>query len=323
MFDRLEPRAVDPRAIGDLRVLVVDAKQDGQRGTVDALRERGCVCRVIADDADVVAEAAGERPDAIVLDSCVVDGRGLDVLRELKADHRTALIPVIAVADGGRSEAVLELLHAGADDSVAKPFRPAELLARIAGAARRRALLGGVSPLTGLPGNQLLTREIQARIDRDEPFAFLHVDLDNFKAYNDRYGYVRGDGVIAATAQMLQARVEETGVPAVLGHIGGDDFGIVTTVDAAVPLGESAAAAFDGLSPGFYDQAELDRGRVIVETREGERIEVPLMSVSIGVTVWTAGRVPQATSVADAASEMKAVAKRHPGSHVAVDRRRR
>jgi len=320
--DRLDHRGDERRAVDDLRVLVVDTEDHGRQHTVQVLREQGCDCRVASAEDNTVQTAVDLRPDAIVLDSCVLAGSGTALLRRLKTDHRTALVPVICVAGDERSEAVLELLAAGADDYVSKPFRPEELLARIVGAARRRALLGGVSPLTGLPGNLLLTRELQARLDRGEQFAFLHVDLDSFKAFNDRYGYVRGDRVIADTAQMLHAQVEAQGVSAVLGHIGGDDFGVVTTPDAARPLADAVAAAFDDLVPGFYDPHERERGSVLVETREGGMIEVPLMSVSIGVALWTTEHIRSTTAVADAASEMKAVAKRHLGSFVAVDRRR-
>jgi diguanylate cyclase (GGDEF)-like protein len=309
--------------IGDLRVLVVDTEGHGRQHTVQMLRKHGSDCHVVPDDDNTVHTAGELRPDAIVLDSCVLATSGVDLLRQLKADHRTALIPVICVAGDVRSNAVIELLAAGADDYVARPFRTVELLARILGAARRRALLGGVSPLTGLPGNVLLTRELESRLeDGGGEFAFLHIDVDHFKAFNDRYGYVRGDQVIAATARMLQAQVEDQGASAVLGHIGGDDFGIVTTTDAARPLADAVATAFDALSPGFYDEQERARRSVLTETREGAEVAVPLMSVSIGVALWTPGQARSATAVADVASEMKTVAKRHAGSHVAVDCRR-
>lgn len=307
----------------DLRVMVVDTEDHGRQHVVQVLRSRGCDCRVVSADDNTVQTAIDLRPDAIVLDSCVLTGAGPDLLRRLKADHRTALIPVICVAGDGDSAPVLELLAAGADDYVAVPFDPDELLARIVGAARRRALLGGVSPLTGLPGNLLLTRELQSRLDAGDEFAFLHIDLDNFKAYNDRYGYVRGDRVIADTAQMLHAQVEGQGALAVLGHIGGDDFGIVTTIDAAPALAGTIADAFDAFSPSFYDDGERERRAITVETRDGRRLDVPLMSVSVGVALWTAEHPRSATAVADTAAEMKSVAKRHLGSYVAVERRRR
>ncbi len=322
MIDRRAHDGGERDAIGELRVLVVDTEDHGRQHVVQVLRARGSDCRVVAADDNTVQAAIDLRPDAIVLDSCVLEGDGPRLLRRLKADHRTALVPVICVAGGSDSAQASDLLAAGADDHVALPFDPDELLARIVGAARRRALLGGVSPLTGLPGNLLLTRELQTRLDAGGAFAFLHIDVDNFKAYNDRYGYVRGDRVIAETAQMLHAQVEAEDASSVLGHIGGDDFGVVTTVESARPLADAIAAAFDALAPSFYDQQERERRAITVETRDGRRLEVPLMSVSIGVALWTDAHPRATTAVADAAAEMKSVAKRHLGSYVAVDRRR-
>ncbi len=321
MPDRFGYRGIERAAAGDLRVLVVDTEDHGRQHTVKVLRERGCDCQVVAADDNAVQTASDYRPDVIVLDSCVLARSGSELLRWLKADHRTALVPVICVAADGGSEAVLELLAAGADDYVAKPFDADELLARIVGAARRRALLGGINPLTGLPGNLMLTRELQARIDDGEGFAFLHVDLDNFKAFNDRYGFVRGDRVIADTAQLLHTSVERVGVTAAIGHIGGDDFGIVTTVEAAAPLADEIARAFDEVAPASYDDSDRERGWILVEGRDGRTTSVPLLSVSIGVTLWAAGRPRSPVAVADAAAEMKGLAKRHAGSYVAVDRR--
>lgn len=323
MADHSAHHGGERTAVAELRVLVIDNEDHGRQHVAQVLRIRGCDCEVVAADDNTLQSVIGIRPDAIVLGSRVLEDAGSELLRTLKADHRTALIPVICVAGNADSAPVLDLLEAGADDYVALPFDPDELLARIVGAARRRALLGGVSPLTGLPGNLLLTRELQTRLDAEEAFAFLHIDLDNFKAYNDRYGYVRGDRVIAETAQMLHAQVEGQGASVVLGHIGGDDFGIVTTVDAAQPLADAIAAAFDAFSPSFYEGDERDRGVISVEARDGRHLEVPLMSVSIGVALWTAAHPRSTTAVADAAAEMKSVAKRHPGSYVAVDRRRR
>lgn len=302
-----------------LRVMVVDTEDHGRQHVVRVLRSRGCDCRVVSAGDNTVQMAVDLDPDAIVLDSCVLAGVGLDLLRRLKGDHRTALIPVICVAGDGDAAPVLELLAAGADDHVALAFDPDELLARILGATRRRALLGGVSPLTGLPGNLLLTRVLQSRLDAQEEFAFLHIDLDNFKAFNDRYGYVRGDLVIADTAQILHREVEAQGVSAVLGHIGGDDFGIVTTIEQARRLADAIAAAFDAFSPSFYDASERERRAITIETRDGRTLDVPLMSVSIGVASWAVDRPRSTTAVADAAAEMKSVAKRHLGSYVAVD----
>lgn len=302
------------------RVLVVEAVTEGREELRSALDAVGFACEEIAVEADVVGHAMRSQPDAILFAPGVSSDDGLGLLAELKGERRTLLIPAIFVVFKPELVTVLALLAAGADDCIASPFDAEELGARLRVATQRRALLGGVNPLTGLPGNVWLTRAIQRHLDGGEPFAFMQVDIDNFKAFNDRYGFVLGDDVIALTAELLEAAVAHVGLSdTVLGHIGGDDFGVVSPVEHAAAIAAELVRTFDEAAPAFYDEADRARGAMTADGRDGESREFPLVSVSIGLVVWGPHRPQSTRAVADAASVLKGLAKRRRGSFVATD----
>jgi len=316
-------RTGDAPVPADVRLLVVDDDPFAARMTSRVLEARGFAVELLLDPTEAVGAIVRVRPHVVLLDLHMGRLDGYGVLALLQDDHRTALVPVIAVTGDRRPETALALLGAGADDYVGKPFDVDELQARILTAIRRRVLLGGVSPLTGLPGNLLLTRAVERRLREGEPFGFLHADIDHFKAFNDRYGYVRGDDVIRTLAEILGDAADAVAASGtVLGHIGGDDFGAIAPADAIVPLAEEVVARFDAVAPSLHDEDDLRRGGVVTLDRRGQVVEHPLLSVSIGVAVWTADHPRVVKAVADVAGELKRHAKRRPGSQVAIDRRR-
>jgi GGDEF domain-containing protein len=245
----------------------------------------------------------------------------VEVLRQIRAHPPTVSLPVILLT--GRSDPADKVigLTAGADDYVVKPFDTLELIARIAGTLRRTADIRALSPLTGLPGNHRIDVEVSSRAAAGVPYALCHVDLDEFKGFNDAYGFQRGDDLLLLLASCLQKAVSRAGFPLpFLGHLGGDDFVVVCTPDQAEPLCGAAVGEFDEVSPYKYDPDDAARGYLEVLDRRGEPRRQPLASVSVGVAMDRHG-TRDFRAVIQAATEMKKVAKEHPGSHVAVDRR--
>jgi diguanylate cyclase (GGDEF)-like protein len=180
-----------------------------------------------------------------------------------------------------------------------------------------------VSPLTGLPGNTRILREITDRARAGTDFAVSHVDIDRFKPVNDVYGFQRGDEFIIALARTLHRAVVDVGLPpAFLGHIGGDDFLLVCTPEQLKDLTTKAVLAFQAAADALYDPIDAERGYIEVVSRTGEVQYPNLVTLSIGVAVST-----QETGFTDPreiiaiATEMKKVAKKHNGNYIAVDRR--
>lgn len=196
------------------------------------------------------------------------------------------------------------------------------LLHRATKEQRRRAQeMRAASPLTGLPGNLRIDEELATRVANDEPVALLHLDLDQFKAFNDRYGFLRGDEAIGTLARLLlEAQKRHPGT--FVGHIGGDDFVVVSRPEHVESLGGEVTERFDAAAPGLYDPEDAARAYIEVHDRRGIAHQVPLLSVSIGAAtnVWRA--VKDYRELVQAATEMKQHAKRQAGSVLSIDRRR-
>jgi diguanylate cyclase (GGDEF)-like protein len=157
---------------------------------------------------------------------------------------------------------------------------------------------------------------------RDQHFALLYADLDNFKAYNDHYGFARGDDVLRLAARLLQAAVQAAGQSAAfVGHVGGDDFVAITDEEAAKAVVEHLVERFDAEVGSLYDPPDAQQGYVEVENRRGRLERFPIVTISVGVASTASRRFCHYAEAVAAATEMKSVAKQQQGSGWAVDRR--
>jgi GGDEF domain-containing protein/predicted hydrocarbon binding protein len=186
---------------------------------------------------------------------------------------------------------------------------------------RLRALALDASPLTGLPGGVTIESHINDALRRGEPLAALYVDLDNFKAFNDAYGFLAGNEVIRFTAQCLTDVLGEKHDDYFVGHIGGDDFMALVRMDELHATAGSVAGRFDAGVRHFYGPSDLRRGFIEASDRRGHHHSFPIMTVSMGAVDLTRGAYTQAFQVSEACAEVKALAKAEPRSVLFVDRR--
>jgi diguanylate cyclase (GGDEF)-like protein len=178
------------------------------------------------------------------------------------------------------------------------------------------------NPLTGLPGNLFISDRLKDLVDRRQSFAVLYLDLDNFKAYNDKYGFERGDRIILVTAQLLSSCLAITeGNGQFLGHIGGDDFIIISQPDTAPGLAERIIAEFDREVQNYYEPEALEKEFIEVKNRRGEMEKFPIISISIALVSTNAIQFDNYLQVGEAAAELKKRAKQIPGSCLVVNRR--
>jgi diguanylate cyclase (GGDEF)-like protein len=279
--------------------------------------------RSVNDGIAALEEVRRNPPELILLDVMMPGMDGFEVCRRLKASPLTSRIPVIFLTAKSSLEDRLEGLTAFADDYVTKPWERQELLFRVRNQLRTRRAQLSSNALTGLPGNVQIENELGRRIGSHEKFAFLHVDLDNFKAYNDYYGYARGDALIRFVAALLVESVEMFGGDDdFVGHIGGDDFVVMTVPERATTIAERAKAEFDARVPAQYDLEDRERGYIsVLSNRQGGVRQFDLLSVTILVVTNVGRDIQHAAQVNDIAKELKKVGKATPGSCIVLDRR--
>jgi diguanylate cyclase (GGDEF)-like protein len=180
------------------------------------------------------------------------------------------------------------------------------------------------NPLTGLPGNLVIEREVEKRIVSGVPFAHGFADLDHFKAYNDRYGYRKGSEVLAKIGDIVRAAVEQHGTPEdLIGHIGGDDYIFLTPPEHADRICEKIIEETDQICPEFYSDEDREAGHFIAKDRFGVERQFPLLSISIAVVCSDRFENPTGQALGRECARMKEHLKKLPGSRYLVDRRRR
>lgn len=213
------------------KVLVIDDDRFMVRVISDCLEKEGFAVNGAYDFNSAMDKIYSNAPDIILLDVVLPEMNGVEICRLLRNDTRTSHVPIIMLTSKVEVEDKVAGLDAGADDYITKPFDCLELIARVKTHLRRAKQEKSFNPLTELPGNILIEEEIKKRVnDVKKKFAVLYVDLDNFKAYNDVYGFLKGDEVIKFVAHILKKNINELGNPDdFIGHIGGDDFIAITT----------------------------------------------------------------------------------------------
>ena len=263
-----------------------------------------------------------EKPDLVLLDVVLPDYSGFEICRILRDSESNNLMPIIMITSQDAQEDVLIGLELGADDYVKKPFNERELLSRIKNIFRRIDRNRNANPLTGLAGNHEIQREITSRITKGFGFAVIYGDLDNFKAYNDVYGFSNGDRIIILSADILRDQVALWGnQDDFVGHIGGDDFIVVTTPDKVSKVCEEIIADFDEKVLNFYNEGDRNSGYITTSNRKGEKDTFPLMTISLAVITNERREINTAVEVGDIAAEVKKKLKTMAGSNYFIDRR--
>ena len=248
---------------------------------------------------------------------------GFQVVRDLRKSFITRHIPIIMLTAKAELEDRLHGLDDGANDYIVKPWDYRELKARVRNALVWSQQQRSASPLTGLPGNLSIDEEVRRRIGNLGPLAFLQIDVDYFKSFNDHYGYARGDQAIQSLARILVETAHRFGGSSnFIGHIGGDDFVLLTTPEDAEALGEAIIAGFVEAVKTLYDPDDLERSYVEVRNRRHAIERFPLMSVTIAMVRTNRQAVSHLAQLIDIAQELKAHGKGIPGSVVVGERRR-
>ncbi len=274
-----------------------------------------------ADGQEAIEKTYKENPDLLILDYEMPKKTGFEVVKEVRSRTGYLHTPIIIFTAVTDKSTKLEGLGLDIDDYLTKPADEDEIVARVKLLLKRSQQRMDSNPLTHLPGNPSIQSRVEREIATGEPFAVLYCDLNNFKSFNDKYGFEAGDHVLKTTADVIvkSARLDPN---AFVGHIGGDDFIVVCKFDKAEAIAQQIAHKIDELAPSFYTEQDRQQGFMLSKNRKGEEEKFPFLAIGIGVVHNTKRKLTSFAMVSSIGSELKCLAKKHEkGSFYVLDRR--
>lgn len=314
------------------RIIIVDDADLDLRVHAATLRAQGYEVVTATSGTGALAIVETLIPDLFLIAAHMREMDGFTLCELLKDHSRLINVPVIFVMDQPTPDEIDRGYEAGGADYIAKPCHLSEFLARVGAQIRLSKLLQEIArleeaahdanPLTHLPGNNSIAAAIQRAIDAREDVTVIYADLDNFKAYNDHYGFSNGDDVLLYTAETLQTALRmNCPEGCFLGHEGGDDFVLVVDAAYAEQVGQDIVKRFDRGAPAFYSEEEAARGHIEAVDRQGRLACYPLVSLSMGGVRLLTHDFQRFLEVASVCAEVKKAAKAIPGSVLFMDRR--
>ncbi len=277
------------------RVAVVEDGEATRFFLVRTLRANGYDVKGIEDGPSALPLLRLHRPDVILLDVSLPGMTGFDVCRQIRQDPLVRDATVILLTGRASAEDRMAGWSAGADDYLVKPCEIPELLTRVAAHLRQRESpqQHWMNPITRLPAPAALEADLASRARRGESFAACYADIEHFKSYNDRYGFLAGDALLVVMADLLRtvaqdlsASAQAAGWPATMaGHLGSDDFLLITPPEQAMTAGTLLAQRFGAIVPSLYRSVDRERGWVPGVDRDGAQHSFPLVTLTIATVV--------------------------------------
>ena len=304
------------------KILVIDKDEDSLHLLVSRLEARGY--GVINADSSALGLrlVTEELPDLILVDSGMESIHGEELPHVIKHSTHNFFIPIIMMAKQDSIAEQIMGMHRGFDDIIIKPFNPLELQLRIRMNLKRAQESVQANPLTKLPGNIAIEHKIKESIASDRKFSVCYLDIDNFKSFNDKYGYDKGDDVIVQTSRIILRVIQDFNNEDIfVGHVGGDDFIVILSPEEEERFAEMCIAEFDRLIPTHYNKEDQEDGEIMVINRRGIEERFPLMSISIAAMTNVHRPYSNPGEIAQTAAEVKKYLKMQKGSNYLRDRR--
>jgi len=275
-------------------------------------------------ETDKIEVALTEIPALIIINEDTITRDIIEICKQIRNDDNNSITPIIVVSSNIEHKHRVDVLKQSVEYYIKAPIDQEYLYYTIKNIVRLMHMNRRVSPLTGLPGNVQIQAELKKRIMKKDEFAVLYFDLDNFKAYNDTYGFLNGDEILKFTAKVITKNIHNSeSINAFVGHIGGDDFVGIVSKDEYERICQDIILEFDKGILGYINEEDIERGYIEVANRRGIIEEFPLISISIGVVEIDKGRFRNTLEIGEVGAQVKHVAKTTMGSTYAVNRRKK
>lgn len=262
-------------------------------------------------------------PDMIIIDEDTINVDIIELCKSIRANEDNSITPIVVISSNWDKEHRIKILEESIEYFIIKPVDREYLYYTIKNILRLLQSNRTISALTGLPGNIQIQAEMKKRLLNRETFAMFYFDLDNFKAYNDIYGFSNGDEIIKFTARTIVNNIHNLGLEnSFIGHIGGDDFIAILEATDYDKIARDIISDFDTYVLGYYNAEDVARGFLEVANRRGIIEQFPLTSISIGVVEVTPGRFKSTLEIGEVGAQVKHQAKSVMGSTYVVNRRK-
>ena len=305
------------------RISLVTSSSFNRQDERLCLEAKGHTVSFKKDVAKALEAILSDPPDILIIEKGLERNLDREVISALKNNLQLALMPIILVVSERDIATSLDWDCYTVDDIISNRATVEELLTRIELSIARSHRVADNNPLTKLPGNSSILKSIQNMLDQKKPHAVCYVDIDNFKPYNDKYGFSRGDEVIRMVGRILVNVVQEhCGSEGFVGHVGGDDFVFHVPIEKAEAVCQDVIKNFSALIPLFLDEEDLEAGYFTSTDRQGNVLKFPLTTLSIAVVPCEPCRYSHYGEVASTAAKLKKKVKSLEGSNYFIDRRK-
>ena len=274
-------------------------------------------------DKQEILEALGEIPSLIIINGDGMINNLLKICEFIRKSPENRITPVIVTSEVREESYRIEVLKRVVEYYIPKPLNQKFFYYTIKNLSRLIDANRCISNLTGLPGNAQIEIELKRRVSGKKTFAVLYADLDNFKAYNDKYGFMNGDEIIKFTAGCMKDSIQSYGVKGdFLGHIGGDDFVAIVDYENARKIGRDIIKRFNANIGEFYSEEDNENGYVKIINRKGRMEKFPLMTLTVAMISNKFKKYSSVLELGEDGAQVKKKAKTIPGSTFLENRRK-
>jgi diguanylate cyclase (GGDEF)-like protein len=272
--------------------------------------------------AELVATCQRHDIDAILIAGHSDFTEEIQLVQAIKGNVFLSGIPIILYHPDPWENVVVSAYENGVEEFIYGEWRNKLVEVRIRRLVERSRRDISVNPSTRLPGPGIIETEINRQLQLDATFAVCYADLDNFKAYNDYYGYVHGDKVIKLTARVIKDIVYDLCPEGFVGHVAGDDFVYTVPSELVKPVCEKIISTFDTLIPYRYAREDRERGYIAAFNRKGNRENFGMLTISIAVIMADGKRFSHVGQLSKMLADLKKAAKMQAGSVYLLERRK-